>query len=145
MKRVLLLFICLFIVFTTQAQGKPSTHRKVFVKQFMKNVCENNSRKVRKSLNNDYLKNELKILDGDKKQFLNELFLGIDKISGESVSIKFNDISSISIYEIAEITAKDKKIAWVYVFEVSDGEHTILAPLLLEKHFGSFGFIAARR
>lgn len=139
-----MLFICLFVVFSTKAQSKPSIHRKVFVKQFLKNVCDNNSRKVRKSLNNDYLKDQLKILDGDKKQFLNELFLGVDKTSGESVSIKFNEISSIVVYEVAEITAKDK-IAWVYVFEVSDGTHTILAPLLLEKHFGSFGFIGARR
>ncbi len=143
MKRVLLLFICLFVTLGAQAQEKkPSMQRKVFVKQFLKHVCDNNDRKVRKCLNKNYRKEQTKFLGGNRKQLLDELFSGLDD-AAETHVIPFDDIASIEIYEVAEITVEDK-IAWVYVFKVSDGVHTILAPLLLEKYFGSFGFIGAR-
>ena len=144
MKRVLMLFMCLFVAISVQGQDKkPSMQRKVFAKQFLKYICDNNERKVRKSLNQNYRKEQTKFLGGNKKQLLDELFAGLDQDSQYTHVIKFDDIESIVIYEIAEITVEDK-IAWIYVFKVSDGVHEILAPLLLEKHFGRFGFIGAR-
>ena len=82
-----------------------------------------------KLLDKTYRKEQLKFLGGNKEQFVNELFGGVDQLADEYtyINTKFNDIQKIEVAEVVPL----KEGGFNYIFRIRDGEHDILKSLLL--------------
>lgn len=131
---VCLLFIGLFS-FSTRAQEIDDA-QVAFVNRFKEAVMDHNYKKVFKFLDKDYRKEQLKFLEGNKEQLVNELFSGQ---SGEKyVTLKVTEILKIEIAEIEKIAE-----GYVYIFRVRDTNSDILSDLLLVKKGKKFGFVGA--
>ena len=132
----------MIILFTLPAALNAQTLNKKRVKfgdDFVKAVNAKKRKKVLRMCDESYRKDQLKFLNGDEEQFLDELFSGIDQDSEEYVSVKFDDIQS---FELVEIGHEDVE-GVVYQFIIRSNGKEILITLLLTVHGKTYGFEGA--
>ncbi len=141
MKRITLLFIGVFVGFLGTAQDN-DTDRIDFAHTFCTAVMAHDQAKVIKLTDKGYRKAQIKFLDGDKTQFVDELFGGVDVLTDEYVNLKLLEIESIAVIEVSEYA--EEFGGWEYVFQIRAGSHTIWRSLLLKKDGKKFGFIGSQ-
>jgi hypothetical protein len=141
MKRLTLLFIGVFAGFSGAAQEN-DTDRIEFAKKFCATVIAHDQDQVIKLTDKSYRKAQIKFLGGDKTQFVNELFGGMDVLTDDYINLKFAEIETIAVVEVSEYS--DEFGGWEYVFHIKVGMHTVWKSLLLKKDGGKFGFIGSQ-
>ncbi len=138
---IVLLF--LFFIFTfngnTQEINIPKDHTKI-VQTFLTGVNEHSNAKVLKSMDKNYRKEQIKFLNGNKEQFINELFGGEDLNTHKYMNQVFEKIQKFELYSII----KDKQGNYKYIFRSQDGQSDILITLFLSKEGKKYGFEGAR-
>lgn len=139
MKRFTLLFICVFAGYFSSAQ-EIDMARIQFVNEFCAAVLSHDEAKVIQRTDKDYRKEQIKFLDGNKTQFVNELLSGLDIDSDDYINAKLTEIESIEIVEAREYGQGE----WEYVFHLKVGAHIIQRSLLLKKDRNKFGFIGSQ-
>jgi len=132
---ICLLFICLFS-FTGNTQEIDDAQIE-FVNRFKAAVLEHKTQKVFKFLDKEYRKEQLKFLNGNKEQLVNELFGGMD--SDKYKTIKIAEILKIEVAEVVQ----NEDGSYDYIFRVRDANSDILASLLLVKKGKKYGFVGA--
>lgn len=110
-----------------------------FVIKFCKVVAAHKESRVIKCLDKKYRTDQLEFLGGNKTQFVNELFSGNEIQTGEFVNLKLEEIDAIEIVEMEAL----EYMAWIYVFHIKAGDHTIELWLELKKHGRKYGFVGA--
>jgi len=138
MKHITLLFLFIALGFGSQAQ-EVDLKAIDFVNKFYKAVVSHNQKKVIKCMDKAYRKEQIAFLDGNKEQFVNELFGGSDISSGKWVNLKLNEIDNIEIQDVFERGENE----WEYVFHAKSGETIIEVSLTLRKTGKKFGFVGA--
>lgn len=142
MKKILLLALLFSVSSALHAQQNMEISEKQdrFVKGFIAATEAHNSKKVIKMLDKSYRTEQIAFLNGNKEQFLNELFSGDDLLSEETVffTMAFDKITNVHVAEI--IPLKDGN--YTYIFHIYDGEHEVLRGLLLMS--GKLGFVGSR-
>lgn len=137
-------FTFLILVVSLTAYGQQTSEadqkRIDFVNEFVAAVKEHDSKKVLKMMDKTYRKEQVKFLEGNKEQFINELFGGVDVTSGEYINTKFKHILRIEVAEVEELSQTE----FAYTFRIRDGKHDILRQLLLRKDGKRFGFEGSR-
>ncbi len=138
MKHISLVLFALFIFVTPAIAQEDNQDRIDFANDFAAAVKEHNNKEIFKHLDKIYRKEQTKFLGGNKTQLLNELFSGMD---GDTfVSMSIDAITKIEIAEVMEEADGN----FTYIFRIRDGEHDILASLLLKKNKKKWGFEGAR-
>lgn len=136
MKKSLFILLLLFAVQHVRAQSE-AQHE--FVRSFVENVSQHNSKAVMMQMEKSYRKAQLAFLDGNTEQFLDELLNGTDIGTMEWVGIRFVEILRIEVAEVVELEDGN----FEYIFRVRTSNADILSRLLL--HVGKkFGFEGAR-
>lgn len=141
MKRLTLLFIGVLLALSSSAQDV-ETERIEFVKKFEAAVMAHDQAAVIKLTDKGYRKAQIKFLDGDKTQFVDELLGGVDIFTDEYINVKLADIHEVNVIEVSEDGAGNGE--WVCVFQIRAGPHTISRSLLLRKDGTKFGFIGSQ-
>lgn len=111
-----------------------------FANKFIEAVSEHNTKKVIKMMDKEYRKEQISFLNGNKEQFVNELFSGED-MSDPSiyVNVKLDEITKIEIAEVTEL----KGNKYNYVFRVRTAEFDLFSSLILKKRGRKYGFVGA--
>jgi hypothetical protein len=136
MKKLLFLFLFFFSIQALHAQSEA---QHAFVRSFLESVAQHDSKAVIQHLDKAYRKAQIKFLNGNTTQFLDELLNGTDIGTGEWVNIRFADITRIEVAEVVEMEDGN----YEYIFRVRTGTADILSGLLL--HVGKkFGFEGSR-
>lgn len=105
----------------------------------MDNVMQHNDKGVLKHMDKAYRKEQIKFLNGNTTQFLNELLSGTSVLTGEWTNISFENILKI---EVAEVIALEDG-NFEYIFRIRTESVDLMQGLLL--HTGKkFGFEGAR-
>lgn len=141
MKHLPTLLLLLILGVSTHIQAQEiSPDQTNFVSKFVTAVQKHKRRKVIKMLDKTYRNEQIAFLEGNKDQFLNELFGGEDISTGKSVfaNIEFDKIKKIEIVRCTLL--EDEK--YQYYFHLIDDRHDVHAPLLLNTK-GKFGFIGS--
>ena len=141
MKRLTLLFIGVLVAFSSSAQDV-ETERIEFVKKFEAAVMAHDQTAVIKLTDKAYRKAQINFLDGDKTQFVDELFGGVDVLTDEYINLKFTEIQEIEYFEKTEYD--EGFDGWVCVFLIKTGNNTIQRSLLLRRVGKKFGFIGSQ-
>lgn len=141
MKRLTLLFIGVFAGFLGAAQ-EIDMDRIHFVNTFYSAVIAHNQTAVINQTDKAYRKAQIKFLGGDKVQFVDELFGGVDIQTDEYINVKFSEIEAMEVVDVFEYGEEGG--AWEYVFHIKVGEHTIRRSLLLKKDGKKLGFIGSQ-
>ncbi len=139
MKRFTILLIFVSLGFWSSAQ-EIDLKRIDFVNKFYMTVVAHKQSKVIRMTDKGYRKEQIKFLDGNKEQFVNELFGGVDIHTEEYINVKFSEIENIEIQDVFDRGDGD----WEYVFHVKTGEYLIKLPLLLRKTGRKYGFIGSK-
>jgi hypothetical protein len=139
MKRITLLFIFMAIGFGSFAQ-EIDMNRIKFVNDFYTAVVAHDQSKVIKMTEKGYRKEQIKFLDGNKDQFVNELFSGMDVNGDEYVNTTFNQITNIELIDVHPRGEVD----WEYVFHITAGDRMIERALLLRQTGKKYGFIGSQ-
>ncbi len=130
MKHLYVLALLLSIASNSIAQQQEITEKQIkFVNKFIEAVHDHNAKKVIKLMDKSYRTDQIAFLGGNKEQFVNELFGGVDQLAAEYtyINTKFLDIIKI---EVAEVIPLDDG-NFNYIFRIRDGQHDILKSLLL--------------
>lgn len=129
-------------LFTMNVFGQEITEKqKKFANSFIEAVGQNNSKKVIKMMDKAYRKEQLKNLNGNKEQFVNELFGGEDlKDNSVYVNMKLNEITRIEIAEVIPLKGSNE---FNYIFRVRNGRFDILSTLLMKKKGRKYGFVGS--
>ncbi len=135
MKRLMLFFIGVLFIFATHAQELEQAQID-FANAFVEVVTSHKRGRILKKIDKKYRKEQIKFLDGNKVQFIDELFGGSDLMTAKWININMLDIQKI---EIAEVQKVDD--GYRYIFRIRDGKHDLLSSLLLMKQNGKFAFI----
>lgn len=136
MKRFTILLIFASLGFWSSAQGI-DMKRIDFVKQFYIAVVAHKQSKVIKLMDKGYRKEQIKFLGGNKEQFVNELFGGIDIHTEQYVNLKLTDIENIEIQDVFDRGNGE----WEYIFHIKAGELLIKRSLWLNQSGKKYGFI----
>lgn len=140
MKQFMLLFLVLFIGSSFVSYGQDFSDKQIkFANSFVDAVGEHNSKAILKHLEKNYRKEQLKFLNGQTNQFINELFGGNDLTTDDYVNIKYKDITRIEIAEVIPL----KEGGYTYIFRIRDGKHDVLCSLHLAKNGKKYGFVGA--
>lgn len=129
-------------LFTMNVFGQEITEKqKKFANSFIEAVGQNNSKKVIKMMDKAYRKEQLKNLNGNKEQFVNELFGGEDlKDNSVYVNMKLNEITRIEIAEVIPLKGSNE---FNYIFRVRNDRFDILSTLLMKKKGRKYGFVGS--
>lgn len=138
MKRITVAFIFIGLALSVSAQ-KIDMERINFVNKFYKAVVNHKLSKVIKCTDKSYRDEQLTFLGGNKEQFVNELFGGIDVNTKEYVNVTLEEIENIEIQDVFERGDND----WEYVFHIKSGDYLIERSLLLRKTGKKYGFVGA--
>ncbi len=136
--KYLALILFIFFGLGTQAQ-EIDTKAIDFVNKFYTAVVNHQEKKVIKCMDKGYRKEQIAFLDGNKEQFVNELFGGSDISTGKWINLKLDEIDNIEIQDVFERGENE----WEYIFHVKSGETVIEVPLTLRKSGKKFGFVGA--
>ena len=139
MKRIAILLIFTGLGFWSSAQ-EIDMKRIDFVKKFHKAVVAHKQSKVIKLTDKGYRKEQIKFLNGNKEQFVDELFGGIDIHTEEYINVKLSEIENIEIQDVFDRGNGD----WEYVFHVKAGEWLIKRSLFLHQRGKKYGFIGSQ-
>jgi hypothetical protein len=118
-----------------------SEKQKSFANKFIEMVTQHNAKKVMKMMDKKYKKEQLANLNGNKEQFVNELFGGED-ISDPSiyVNVKLDEVTKIEIAEVIKLKGDTK---YNYIFRIRTADHDIFSSLILRQRGRKFGFIGS--
>ena len=139
MKRFTILLIFVGLGFWSSAQ-EIDMKRIDFVNKFYKAVVSHKQGKVIKLMDKAYRKEQIKFLDGNKEQFVNELFGGVDINSKKYVNLKLTEIENIEIQDVFDRGTDE----WEYVFHVKAGDRMVKRSLMLRKSGKKYGFIGSQ-
>ncbi|PHR31184.1 MAG: hypothetical protein COA38_08415, partial [Fluviicola sp.] len=117
MKRFAVLLIFSGLGFWSSAQ-EIDMKRIDFVNKFNNAVVAHKQGKVIKLTDKGYRSGQIKFLDGNEKQYVNELFGGIDIHTEEYINLKLTDIENIEVQDVFNRGNGD----WEYVFHIKSGE-----------------------
>ncbi len=135
-----LTFLLLFIGFSISSSAQEVDMERIsFVNKFYKAVVSHKQSKVIKLMDRDHRKEQIKLLGGNKEQFVNELFSGIDIHTEKYFNVKLSEIENIEIQKINDLG--DGK--WEYIFHIKSGELLLEQSLTLRKSGKKYGFIGA--
>ncbi len=135
MKQLVLFSLFLILSPTSEAQSEAQIK---FVNDFIAAVESHDRKAVIKMMDKGYRKEQIAFLEGNKVQFVDELFGGADQLTNAFINIKFDDIQKIEVAEVQDRSGGD----FEYVFRIRDGQHDILRSLLLVTG-KKFGFVGA--
>ncbi|MFK7787393.1 MAG: hypothetical protein AB8B56_19875 [Crocinitomicaceae bacterium] len=138
MKRFILLFAFVSLSISLYAQ-EIDQKRIDFVNKFYLAVINHKQSKVIKLMDKDYRKEQLDFLNGNKEQFVDELFSGVDQESSKFINSELKNIEAMEIQDVKE-AGKDK---WEYTFLVEAGPYKMEISLLLKKNKKKYGFVGA--
>ena len=108
--------------------------------KFNNAVVAHKQGKVIKLTDKGYRSEQVKFLDGNKEQFVNELFGGIDIHTEEYINLKLTDIENIEVQDVFNRGNGD----WEYVFHIKSGEIIVERSLLLRQTEKNYGFIGSQ-
>jgi hypothetical protein len=142
MSRIVLIFTVL-ICFSVQAQEPTEEGRLDFIIEFTEAVNDHKSRKVIKMMNKAYRKDQIQFLDGNKEQFVNELFSGYK--NDQFYNTKFDHIYECLFSEIVENNDGTATCYFILTEQVNNNERAeeIYIDLLLVFEKGKWGFVGA--
>jgi hypothetical protein len=138
MKQLIVLLALLGLSFTSSAQ-EIDQKRIDFVNKFYLAVIHHKQKKVIKMMDKDYRKEQLAFLEGNKEQFVDELFSGVDQESQKFVNSELKNVDAMEIQDVKETGAG----AWEYTFLVVAGPYKMEIVLLLKKSGRKYGFVGA--
>lgn len=138
MKHLTVLFLFIVLGFSSSAQ-EIDMERIDFVKKFYVAVTSHKRSKVIKCLDKTYRKEQIKLLKGNKEQFINEFFAGTDVHTEKYYVVKLVDIENIEVQEVFDQGNGE----WQYIFHVKSGELLLKQSLILRKIGKKYGFIGA--
>lgn len=128
MKRFILVFTLLALSLSSVAQ-EIDQKRVNFVNKFSQAVMNHKQGKVIKMMDKDYRKDQLEFLEGNKEQFVDELFSGIDQESEKFVNSELKNIDAMEIKAVKEAGAGE----WEYTILVDAGRYRVEIVLFLKK------------
>ncbi|MFT5778889.1 MAG: hypothetical protein ACI837_001846 [Crocinitomicaceae bacterium] len=137
MKRLTFLIIGILLIPVSHAQEVEQAQID-FANKFTQVVTDQSMKGVIKLMGKDYRKEQIKNLGGNKVQFVDELFSGVDMLSEMFVNTNLLDITKIEIAEIQNVDDGE-----LCTFRVQDGKHDILCTLLLVKKGKHYDFVGA--
>lgn len=137
LKSTVLLF--LLLSFSSNAQEISEKQQK-YIRDFTSAVSNHNSKKVIKLLDKTYRKEQLTFLEGNKKQFINELFSGYEIDSDNYVNVAFTEILSFTVVEVIKLKGGE---GYTYIFNIKYGNVDIYCSLLLKQKGNKYGFVGA--
>ena len=141
MKARIFLILIFFIGLTNGSLAqKVDEKQKQFADKFIAAVDAHSYNGVFKLLDKAYRKEQLKFLEGNKEQLVNELFGGSEMNSDVYVNVKLNDIQSISVEQV--VTLKGGQ-GYTYLFRIQTKEKEILGSILLKKRGKKYGFVGS--
>ncbi len=136
---MILTLIFAFIGLWSSAQ-EHDMKRIAFANYFCKAVAEHDQNKVIKLTDKAYRTEQIKFLDGNKSQFVNEFFGGFEINTNEYINLRLEDIEQIEIVELI-----DEGGGYLdYIFHISSRGSTIERMLILRKTGNKFGFIGSQ-
>ena len=139
MKRFAVLLIFSGLGFWSSGQ-EIDLKRIDFVNKFNNAVVAHKQGKVIKLTDKGYRSEQVKFLDGNKEQFVNELFGGIDIHTELYINLKLTDIENIEVQDVFNRGNGD----WEYVFLIKSGEVIVERSLLLRQTEKNYGFIGSQ-
>lgn len=135
-------FITLFLVFCCHlglAQQLDQEGQE-FISSFVDAVRAHDQKKVMKHLDKKYRKEQIKFLEGNKEQFINELFAGANE-AGTFMTPDFNSIISFSQIDVKEISGEIP--TFEVGFEVDIPDYILYSTLLLVRKKKKYVLIGA--
>lgn len=139
MKTLFIIFICLISSSSIAQPVDPLDNRAIYVKAFVESVQLHQNNKTLKLMQRTYRKDQIRFLDGNKEQFLDELFAGEDMLGAGFVSFNYDEITSFEVAEVIPLDNGD----FNYIFRVKDGKHDALCNLVLEFDGKNYRFVGA--
>ena len=141
MKAHILYILFSIVVFGTNAQSQmPTAAENNHVNKFIEAVNNHNQNGVFKLLDKKYRKEQLKFLEGNKEQLINELLGGSELNSDIYVNVKLEDIESIEI-KGAIVLKGGEGTTWMFVTKTKEKE--VICSILLVKSGKKYGFVGS--
>lgn len=133
----------MFIFVSLNSFGQEiSEKQQKHIHKFVHAVETHSVKKIIKLMNKSYKKEQLAFLNGNKEQFVSELFGGseIDSEEEDYINIVFSEIIKIEVAEV--ITLKGGE-GYTYIFRIRDSQHDVFSSLRLIKSGNKYGFVGA--
>lgn len=139
MKRTIVTLI--FSLFSIWGSAQEIDMKRIdFTKNFFLAIIAHDESKVLKMTDKSYRKEQLAFLDGNKTQFVNELFGGVELNTNDYVNVVFTEIDSFEIQDTFDRGENE----WEYVFHIWVGDQVIVRSLMLRKTGKKYGFIGSQ-
>lgn len=136
MKYLFMLF--LFFISGSLLSQNSEEERLMFVNTFIDAVKTHDQKAILKHIDKSYKKEQLKLLKGNKSQFINELFSGINEME-EYKTPELSDIMNVELIDMKAIDDTNYNCA----FEVETGDNVLYVELVLSLNKKKLGFVGA--
>ncbi|MBL1280745.1 MAG: hypothetical protein COA33_010750 [Fluviicola sp.] len=120
-------------------EEKIADAQQKYIKQFQEAVMSHSEKKVFKLLDKAYRKEQLKFLQGNRTQLVDEMFGGSDMETNDFRNIKLANILKIEVAEVIH----EKNGMFKYIFRIKTSDFEIFTSLSLNKKGKKYGFTGA--
>lgn len=132
---ILLLFCCCY----SNSQNL-NDEANAFIQSFEDAVKSHNKKEVFKHLDKKYRKEQIKFLQGNQEQFINELFSGENE-AGSYMTPDFNTIINLTLIDAKELEGEE--ITYEVGFEVDIPDFILYSTLILVKRKKKYVLVGA--